>query len=47
MTTHQSPEMRVGDGIGFFVKSKALHVFDAQGNRLAAADKLLAGSKVH
>jgi iron(III) transport system ATP-binding protein len=47
MTTHQSPEIKVGDGVGFFVKAKALHVFDARGNRLAAADKLLAPAKVH
>jgi iron(III) transport system ATP-binding protein len=47
MTTHQSPEIKVGDGIDFFVKAKALHVFDGQGNRLAEADKLLAAAKVH
>jgi iron(III) transport system ATP-binding protein len=47
MTTHQSPEIKVGDRIDFFVKPKALHVFDAEGNRLAAADKLLVAAKVH
>lgn len=47
MTTHQSPEMNLGDHIEFFVKAKALHVFDRQGNRLAEADTALTASKVH
>ena len=40
-------EIKVGDRIDFFVKPKALHVFDAEGNRLVAADKLLVAAKVH
>ncbi|MDR7033741.1 ABC transporter ATP-binding protein [Mesorhizobium sp. BE184] len=47
MATHQSPEMSLGDRIEFFVKAKALHVFDRQGNRLAEADRALSASKVH
>ncbi|KQZ15121.1 ABC transporter ATP-binding protein [Mesorhizobium sp. Root554] len=47
MATHQSPEMSLGDRIEFFVKAKALHVFDRQGNRLAEADRALSASEVH
>jgi iron(III) transport system ATP-binding protein len=47
MTTHQSPEIGLGEQIEFFIKPKALHVFDRQGNRLTEADKMLSASKVH
>jgi iron(III) transport system ATP-binding protein len=47
LTTHQSPEVEVGDKADFFVKPGALHVFDKDGQRLAAADERLAASKIH
>lgn len=47
LTTHQSPEIEVGEQATFWVKPKALHVFDAKGERLEAADKLLRPAKVH
>ncbi|MEO5325396.1 ABC transporter ATP-binding protein [Mesorhizobium sp. CC13] len=47
LTTHQSPEVEVGEATTFWVKPKALHVFDAAGNRSEAADRLLRPAKVH
>lgn len=47
LTTHQSPEIEVGEKTIFWVKPKALHVFDANGDRLEAADRLLRPAKVH
>jgi iron(III) transport system ATP-binding protein len=47
LTTHQSPEVDVGDKVDFFVKPKALHVFDAVGQRSEPADRLLRPAKLH
>jgi iron(III) transport system ATP-binding protein len=41
LITHQPPDADVGEAITYWAKSKALHVFDAAGNRLETADRLL------
>lgn len=41
LTTHQAPEVQTGQSVTFSVKPKALHVFDVEGERLEAADRLL------
>jgi iron(III) transport system ATP-binding protein len=47
LTTHQVPDIGAGDHATFWVKPKALHVFDAAGQRLEAADRLLRPVKIH
>ncbi|PWK64964.1 ABC transporter ATP-binding protein [Aminobacter sp. AP02] len=47
MTTHQSPEIEVGEAVAYWAKPKALHVFDTKGDRLEAADRLLRPGKMH
>jgi iron(III) transport system ATP-binding protein len=37
LSTHQLPEVSLGDRVRFFVKPAALHVFDRAGNRLRAS----------
>jgi iron(III) transport system ATP-binding protein len=46
MTTHESPEIEVGDKVHFSIKPSALHVFDAKGSRLADADAALRPKKI-
>ena len=47
LTTHQSPDIDVGETVEFWVKPKALHVFDAAGRRSEMADRLLRPVKLH
>ena len=47
MTTHQSPEIEVGEAVTWWTKPKALHVFDKAGNRMEAADRLMRPAKLH
>jgi iron(III) transport system ATP-binding protein len=41
MTTHETPEVAVGTNVHAWVKPKALHVFDRDGRRIDAADRML------
>ena len=41
LITHQPPDAEVGEAVTYWAKLKALHVFDASGDRLDAADRLL------
>ncbi len=44
MNTHVAPAMREGDQMWFRVPTRALNVFDAKGNRIYAADQVLAAA---
>jgi iron(III) transport system ATP-binding protein len=44
---HEAPDLKVGAGVFLWVKPKALHVFDTNGNRLAAAEDLLRPAKIN
>jgi iron(III) transport system ATP-binding protein len=38
---HEAPDLKAGANVFLWIKPKALHVFDTNGDRLAAADRLL------
>ena len=44
---HEAPEFKPGTPVLLWIKPKALHVFDARGDRLAAADRLLLPAKTN
>ena len=44
MNTHVAPDVREGDRMHFRVPARALNVFDAKGDRIRAADEVLAAA---
>jgi len=45
LTTDEPPEIGIGQQVQFWVKPKALHLFDAAGKRVEGADALLRSKK--
>ncbi|MFZ5672660.1 MAG: ABC transporter ATP-binding protein [Pseudomonadota bacterium] len=41
LITHQPPDAEVGEAVTYWARPKALHVFDAAGDRLEGADRML------
>lgn len=45
LTTHEAPEIATGAEVTAWIKPKALHIFDRDGQRMGAADRLMRAPK--